>query len=106
MVDKVTSVLNADGDTVNKVYGFVDGKAVTVLAENGVVVSAARGDVIEVTYNSKGEIDSVPVVNYDASAKTGTKVDAKSDTTIVVGGFAYNLADTVGLESISWTQKS
>ncbi|KXG44523.1 S-layer homology domain-containing protein [Tepidibacillus decaturensis] len=95
VVDKVTSVLNADGDTVNKVYGFVDGKAVTVLAENGVVVSAARGDVIEVTYNSKGEIDSVPVVNYDASAKTGTKVDAKSDTTIVVGGFAYNLADTV-----------
>ncbi|MBQ7901498.1 MAG: S-layer homology domain-containing protein, partial [Clostridia bacterium] len=75
VVDKITTIKNENGDNVEKLYAFQDGKEVSFVTdetevlvkdgENG-KVSLAKGDIIQFKTNAAGEIDSITLL-YDIS---------------------------------------
>lgn len=89
LVDKITTVQNADGVTVQKLYALQDGKMIEKMTNaSGVLVKAGgasleQGDIIQFKTNAKGEIDTVTVLFNKANMATeGTNVISENLTTI------------------------
>ncbi len=77
VVDKITTIKNENGDNVEKLYAFQDGKEVSFVTDDtGVLVkdgdkgqvALAKGDIIQFKTNASGEIDSITLL-YDISKK-------------------------------------
>ncbi len=88
VVDRVTSVRNDSDDKVDKLYGYIKGEEVQKLAEDGQSIDYGEGDIIEITYNSDGEVDGVTeVFDYDGDAVAYAVYDKDSESiTIWKGG--------------------
>ena len=105
LVDKVTTAFNADDEEVNKLYALIDGEEVSQLAEDDGVFDSAdiQGDLLEITYNSDGEIDNaVDAQLTSLSAAYDLFVMDKDSDVIVLASTtegadeeAFTLADTV-----------
>lgn len=87
VVDKITTMQNEDGNTVQKLYAFMDGKEVSfmtseddILVKDGASgkVALTRGDIIQFKTNSANEIDNITVL-FDVSKKDAEYSTSHSD---------------------------
>ncbi len=75
VVTKVTSSVNGEGDKIDKLYAMVDGKEVILNTEDETVLKkdatnkAEAGDIIQLTLNAKGEVESFTLL-FESSKKT------------------------------------
>ena len=94
VVDKITKVEDEDGNTVEKLYAYQDGKAVTLVTEEediltktagGSAVSLMQGDVIQVRLNASGKIEKISLI-FDISEKAEEKTNVISEDTVTYYG--------------------
>lgn len=103
VVDKITQVEDEDGNTVEKLYAYQDGKAVTFVTEEedilvknseGSEVSLKQGDVIQVRLNASGKIEKISLV-FDISTKgTENKNVISEDTVTYYGKVVKKFSDS------------
>lgn len=89
LVDKVTETLNDDGDTVDKLYAWVDGVKRTYIGENDTVVSDfVKGTLVLLEFNTDEEIEEASLaVDVDGV------VYAKDSRRIKIKNAVFDLAD-------------
>ncbi len=94
VVDKITTMQNEDGNTVQKLYAFMNGKEVTfmtseddILVKDGASgkVNLTRGDIIQFKTNASNEIDNITVL-HDITKKDTEYSTAHSDNMKTVYG--------------------
>ncbi len=91
VVDKISTFLNDEDESVEKLYAFVDGEKKTfttteadiLVNESGEQLSA--GDIIQVKTNSEGEIESIRVL-FEAANKTTEGINTVGDDLVTVYG--------------------
>lgn len=103
VVDKITKVEDEDGNTVEKLYAFQDGKAVTLTTEEedilvknsqGSEVSLKQGDVIQVRLNASGKIEKISLVFDIATKGTENKNVVSEDTVTYYGKVVKKFSDS------------
>lgn len=107
VVDKVTTVNNEDGIVVDKLYAYQDGKEVSFLAsEEGVLVKAettrdakklARGDVIQIKLNAKGEIDNFRLLFDSDNMEEEFRSTPAEDLEVVYGRVEKKFAGSINV---------
>lgn len=104
VVDKVTTEINEDDEETEKLFAFVNGEKVEVLAEDtGILVKGVgnapleNGDIIQYKTNDKGEIVSIRVlfdVDTKATEKNETPVE---DLEILYGKVTKKFANSINV---------
>lgn len=105
IIESVTTTVNEDGDTVEKVYVYENGEKTSYLTEEEDVltdeegVKLTKGDVVQIKTNAKGEIENVRVLfraaNKDVEAKTVIDDDLYTVYGKVVKKFTNSINVTV-----------
>lgn len=94
VVDKITKVEDEDGNTVEKLYAYQDGKLVTLVTEEedilvkqsgGSTVSLRQGDIIQVRLNASGQIEKMSLI-FDIANKGNEAVNNISEDTVTYYG--------------------
>ena len=101
VIDQITTVNNADNETVQKVYAFVEGQRVSYLTEDdGILeteegVALKRGDIVQMKLNNKNEVESIRVLfeidNKDTEAEAVISNDLKTVYGRVIKKFASSI---------------
>ncbi len=94
VVDKITKVEDEDGNTVEKLYAYQDGKLVTLVTEEedilvkqsgDATVSLRQGDIIQVRLNASGQIEKMSLI-FDIANKGNEAVNNISEDTVTYYG--------------------
>ena len=94
VVDKITKVEDEDGNPVEKLYAYQDGKLVTLVTEEEDIlvktsesgeVSLKQGDIIQVRLNASGKIEKISLV-FDISSKAEEKTNVISEDSVTYYG--------------------
>ncbi len=83
LVQNVIDVFNEEGETIDKLIGYIEGSYSSYSSEVGVNIDADSGDIIEIAYNSEGEIDAWNSL-FDISEDVTHTVYDKDENTIVI----------------------
>ena len=104
VVDKVTTEINEDDEETEKLFAFVNGEKVEVLAEDtGILVKGVgnapleNGDIIQYKTNDKGEIVSIRVlfdIDTKATEKNETPVE---DLEILYGKVTKKFVNSINV---------
>jgi len=104
VVDRVSTATNKDGDTVEKLYAFRDGKEVTLItSKDGILKKDGdkdleTGDIIQYKTNGAGEIDDITVLFDINDSETEVTVEHSPNMTTMYGkvvkkfGTSFNLS--------------
>lgn len=103
IVDRISNATNADGDSVQKLYAFQDGKEISlstskagILKKNGGKALEA-GDIIQFKTNGAGEIDAITVL-FDINDEETEKTIKHSDNmTTMYGKVTKKFSDSFNL---------
>ncbi len=106
VVDHIGATQNEDYEDTDRLYGWQSGKEVSFLAADKTVlrkaggsgtVALAKGDIIQLRTNSKGEIDSITLL-FDTSAKnTEFITEVSDDLTTVYGRVTRKFSGSVNM---------
>ena len=105
VVDKITSIQNAEELLVDKLYAAVDGEKIELMTEEaGILVKNESeklqpGDIIQYTLNSKGEIDKITVL-FDVSEKDTVfyaSYGAADEMAVIYGKVTKKFSDSVNV---------
>lgn len=107
VVDKITTIKNENGDNVEKLYAFQDGKEVSfvtdgtgVLVKDGAEgqVALQKGDIIQFKTNAADEIDNITVL-FDISKKgTEFSVEHSENMQTVFGKVTKKFTSSFNLQ--------
>ena len=103
VVEKLSTTINSDNETVEKLYAFVDGKKQTFMtAEADVLVNGegeklSPGDIIQMKTNAAGEIESIRVLFEVENKGTEAKTEVSDDFVTVYGKVMKKFANSVNV---------
>ena len=103
IVEKISSTLNSENETVQRLYGFVDGEKKSYLTtEEGVLVNGEgaalqAGDIIQIKTNSKNEIESIRVLFEAANKATEATQTINEDLVTVYGKVMKKFANSINV---------
>lgn len=103
VVDKVITEINDEDEETERLYAFIDGKKVEILAEDtGILVKGEgakleSGDIIQYKTNDKGEVVSIRVL-FDIDAKATEKNETPvEDLEILYGKVTKKFANSINV---------
>lgn len=103
VVEKLSTTINSDNETVEKLYAFVDGKKQTFMtAEADILVngdgeSLKAGDIIQMKTNAAGEIESIRVLFEVENKGTEAKTEISDDFVTVYGKVMKKFANSMNV---------
>ncbi len=103
VVEKISSTLNSDNETVERLYAFVDGeKKSFVTAADGILVNGEgaalkAGDIIQVKTNAKNEIESIRVLFEAKNKATEGTQTIEEDLVTVYGKVMKKFANSINV---------
>ena len=103
IIDSITTTTNEDGDTVEKVYVYENGKQSSYMTEEeGVLedeegVKLVKGDIVQLKTNAKGEIENVRVLFKASTKDTEAKVSFDEDLYTVYGKVVKKFANSINV---------
>ena len=103
VVEKISSTLNSDNETVERLYAFVDGekKSFTTVADdilvNGDGAALQAGDIIQVKTNAKNEIESIRVLFEAKNKATEGTQTINEDLVTVYGKVMKKFANSINV---------
>jgi len=103
IVEKISTVINEDGETVERLYAFVDGERKSFLTSeadvlvNGEGEALKAGDIIQLKTNSAGEIESIRILfEADNKAVEGTQT-IEEDLVTVYGRVIKKFTNSINV---------
>ena len=103
VVEKISSTLNSDNETVERLYAFVDGekKSFVTTADdilvNGEGAALKAGDIIQVKTNAKNEIESIRVLFEAKNKATEGTQTIEEDLVTVYGKVMKKFANSINV---------
>lgn len=103
VVEKISSTLNGDNETVQRLYAFVDGekKSFVTTADdilvNGEGAALQAGDIIQVKTNAKNEIESIRVLFEAKNKATEGTQTIEEDLVTVYGKVMKKFANSINV---------
>ncbi len=104
VIDQITTVNNADNETVQKVYAYVEGKRVSYLTEDdGVLTNESgdalkRGDIVQMKISNKNEVESVRVLFEIDNKAVEAETKVADDLTTVYGKVVKKFASSINVQ--------
>lgn len=108
IVTKVVDATNDDGDTIHKLYAYMDGKEVVVNAKDTETLvkegtKLTTGDIIQFQTNSKGEIDKISIL-FDSADRANDEIEIKTDVegtemTTIIGTVTKKFANSINIKA-------
>ncbi len=104
VIDQITTVNNADNETVQKVYAYIGGERVSYLtAEDDVLVNdestpLTRGDIVQMKINNKNEVENVRVLFEVADKETEAETKVSDDLVTVYGKVVKKFASSINVQ--------
>ncbi len=105
VVDRIGATQNADYEDTDRLYGWQNGKEISLLAVDKTVLrkgtggseALAKGDIIQYRVNADGEIDSINLL-FDSSAKTTEFItEVTTDLTTVYGKVTKKFSGSINM---------
>ncbi len=103
VVEKISSTLNSDNETVERLYAFVDGEKKSFVTEaddilvNGDGAALQAGDIIQVKTNAKNEIESIRVLFEAKNKATEGTQTINEDLVTVYGKVMKKFANSINV---------
>ena len=104
VIDQISTVNNADGDTVQKVYLYINGERTSYVTEgddvlvNGESEALVRGDIVQLKLNAKNEIENVRVLFEIADKATEKETNVSDDLLTVYGKVVKKFSDSINVQ--------
>ncbi len=103
VVEKISTTLNSDNETVERLYAFIDGEKKSFLTANsGILVNddeeaLSAGDIIQFKTNVKGEIESIRVLFEAEDKETEATNTIEEDLVTVYGKVMKKFANSINV---------
>ena len=103
VVDRVTKSTNSDGESVEKLYAFRDGKEITIsTAKNNILKKSGgrtleTGDIIQFKTNGAGEIDGITVLFDISNSSTEESIEHSQNMITEYGKVTKKFNDSFNL---------
>lgn len=103
VVDTISTTINSDNVTVEKLYAFIDGKKQSFMtAEADVLVNGegerlSAGDIVQLKTNSAGEIESIRVLFEAKNKATEATQTIEEDLVTVYGKVVKKFANSINV---------
>lgn len=110
VVEKLTTSKDDDGNSITKLYGYVDGQRLSYTADAGVFVKDGTalecGDIIQVKADSKGHVKAMTLLFDTSKAETEFSAKLSDDHSIVYGKVTKKFASSFNLSADGGTSKN
>ncbi|MBQ3553460.1 MAG: S-layer homology domain-containing protein [Clostridia bacterium] len=104
VIDQISTVSNGDGETVQKVYLYINGERTSYVTEeddvlvNGESKALVRGDIVQLKLNAKNEIENVRVLFEVANKATEKETKVSDDLITVYGKVVKKFSDSINVQ--------
>lgn len=103
IVEKIASVRDENGDTVDKLYGYQNGEKVSFVSENNLFVKDGKkleaGDIIQIKADSKGTAKAIRVLFDSDKAEDEFAKDISENLSLVYGKVTKKFSSSFNLSA-------
>ncbi len=104
VIDQISTIRNEEGETVEKVYLYINGERTSYVTEaddvlvNGENKALVRGDIVQLKLNAKKEIENVRVLFEVANKATEAEIEVGDGLNTVYGRVVKKFSDSINVQ--------